>query len=469
MNYTIISPIKEVIINRQNLQRESQLTSYSFLPFILLFSILIFSASTSKAQLRAAIIKVDISPSDSQYLVGYGERKSTGIHDRIYHRIVALDDGKTQFFLISTDICLFSPSEYDKVVSRLQKEHGIDPLNVWWSVTHTHSAPEVGPPGIYGVYMGNRVNHTLDPAYTSMIEESLIDGILEAKKNLVPARLGVGWGFSNANINRRAVDVDGKASLGLNPDGPVDRRIGLLRIDKMDGSPIALIANYPIHGTVLGDKNLQVSGDAPGMVSEYVEGKIGAPVLFINGAAGNLAPIYSVYPTPAAGHLSQFRVLLGDKILEANKKIISITDTVKLFAGELTVETPRKPGLGWSADMSRYTATTKAGINMVKLPIRFLKLNEEVAIWSAPVELFCEISNEIRDRSPFPYTFYFGYTNGWFGYLPNAAAWPHGGYEVETVSPFTTAAEQDVTESVVSYLQGQMRNPEAAKKVKRKK
>ena len=469
MNYTIISPIKEVIINRQNLQRESQLTSYSFLPFILLFSILIFSASTSKAQLRAAIIKVDISPSDSQYLVGYGERKSTGIHDRIYHRIVALDDGKTQFFLISTDICLFSPSEYDKVVSRLQKEHGIDPLNVWWSVTHTHSAPEVGPPGIYGVYMGNRVNHTLDSAYTSMIEESLIDGILEAKKNLVPARLGVGWGFSNANINRRAVDVDGKASLGLNPDGPVDRRIGLLRIDKMDGSPIALIANYPIHGTVLGDKNLQVSGDAPGMVSEYVEGKIGAPVLFINGAAGNLAPIYSVHPTPAAGHLSQFRVLLGDKILEANKKIISITDTVKLFAGELTVETPRKPGLVWSADMSRYTATTKAGINMVKLPIRFLKLNEEVAIWSAPVELFCEISNEIRDRSPFPYTFYFGYTNGWFGYLPNAAAWPYGGYEVETVSPFTTAAEQDVTESVVSYLQGQMRNPEAAKKVKRKK
>ena len=469
MNYTIISPIKEVIINRQNLQHDSQLTSYSFLPFILLFSILIFSASTSKAQLRAAIIKVDISPSDSQYLVGYGERKSTGIHDRIYHRIVALDDGKTQFFLISTDICLFSPSEYDKVVSRLQKEHGIDPLNVWWSVTHTHSAPEVGPPGIYGVYMGNRVNHTLDSAYMSMIEESLIDGILEAKKNLVPARLGVGWGFSNANINRRAVDVDGKASLGLNPDGPVDRRIGLLRIDKMDGSPIALIANYPIHGTVLGDKNLQVSGDAPGIVSEYVEGKIGAPVLFINGAAGNLAPIYSVYPTPAAGHLSQFRVLLGDKILEANKKIISITDTVKLFAGELTVETPRKPGLGWSADMSRYTATTKAGINMVKLPIRFLKLNEEVAIWSAPVELFCEISNEIRDRSPFPYTFYFGYTNGWFGYLPNAAAWPHGGYEVETVSPFTTAAEQDVTESVVSYLQGQMRNPEAAKKVKRKK
>src|SRR6185503_2550219 len=117
--------------------------------------------------------------------------------------------------------------------------------------------------------------------------------------------------------------TDGKASLGLNPDGAVDRRIGLLRIDKEDGSPLALIANYAIHGTVLGPSNLEISGDAPGIVSEYVEQKIGAPVLFINGAAGNMAPIYSVYPNPESGHLSQFKVLLGDKILEAYKKISS--------------------------------------------------------------------------------------------------------------------------------------------------
>ncbi|MCW3079750.1 neutral/alkaline non-lysosomal ceramidase N-terminal domain-containing protein [Segetibacter sp.] len=445
-----------------------QVFFYSFLRLLPIIFVIILSGYTSSAQLRASVVKVDISPTDSQYLVGYGERKSTGIHDRIYHRIVALDDGKTQFYLISSEICLFSPSEYDNVVTKLQKQHGINPLNVWWSVTHTHSAPEVGPPGIYGVYMGNRVQHSIDTAYTSMIERTLINGIVEAKKTLVPARLGVGWGFSQANINRRAIDVDGKASLGLNPDGPVDRRIGLLRLDKTDGKPLALIANYPIHGTVLGEKFLQVSGDAPGIVSEYVEAKIGAPVLFINGAAGNIAPIYSVNPTPAAGHLSQFKVLLGDKIVEANRKIVFTTDTVKLFTASLTVETPRKPGLGWSADMSKYT-TTKAGINMVRLPIRMFKINEDVAIWSAPVELFCEISNEIRDRSPFPYTFYFGYTNGWFGYLPNEEAWQHGGYEVETVSPFTSSAAKDVTEAVVSYLQGEMKNTQPPMKGKMKK
>jgi neutral ceramidase len=282
--------------------------------------------------------------------------------------------------------------------------------------------------------------------------------VMEARKKLAPARLGVGWGFSQANINRRAIDVDGKASLGLNPDGPVDRRIGLLRLEKADGGPLALIANYPIHGTVLGPPNLEISGDAPGIVSEYVEEKIGAPLLFINGAAGNLAPIYSVYPSPQAGHLSQFNVLLGNRILEANQKITSMTGEIKLRAGSLTIETPRKPDLGWPSDLGNYTSTTKAGTNMVLLPIRFLKINEEVAIWSAPLELFCEVSNEVRDRSPFPYTFYFGYSNGWLGYLPTEAEWEYGGYEVERVSPFTPQAAKQLTESVVNYMQGEMRD-----------
>ena len=252
---------------------------------------------------RASVVKIDITPDSPKQLLGYGERLSKGIHDRIYHRIIALDDGVTQFFLVSSDICLMSPSEYDQVADLLQKKLGINPLNFWWSVTHTHSAPEVGVPGLTSVFMGDRYKHPVDTAYTAFIEQTLINGIIEARQKLEPAKLGVGWGFSQANINRRAVDVDGKASLGLNPDGPVDRRIGLMRLEKQDGTPLALIANYPIHGTVLGHLNLEISGDAPGVVSEYVEQKTGAPVLFINGAAGNLAPIYSVYPDPKAGHL----------------------------------------------------------------------------------------------------------------------------------------------------------------------
>jgi hypothetical protein len=137
----------------------------------------------------------------------------------------------------------------------------------------------------------------------------------------------------------------------MNPDLPVDRRIGLIRLDKEDGTPLVLLANYAMHGTVMSGANLEISGDAPGVVAEYVEQKTGVPMLYINGAAGNMAPIYSVYPNARAGHLSQFKVLLGDKILEANKKIKTDVDNIKLVTGSLTVETPRKPGMEWSSDM----------------------------------------------------------------------------------------------------------------------
>jgi hypothetical protein len=306
---------------------------------------LLFSFCCSYAQIkpfRAAAAKINITPSVPKQLLGYAARQSTGIHDSIYHRIVVLDDGTTRFVQVSTEVCYISPSEYDAVAAMVQKRFNIKPINFWWSVTHTHSAPEVGPPGTAAVFLGDRYEHPIDTAYTSFIAQSMSNGTDDAIKRLEPAKLGVGWGFAQANINRRAVDVDGKASLGLNPDGPTDRRIGLIRIDKQNGGTIALLVNYAIHGTVLGGENLQITGDVAGTVCQYVESKIDAPVLFINGAAGNMAPIYSVYPDFRSGHLSQFRVLLGDKIIEGNKKITADNDTVKLFTGSITVESPRK-------------------------------------------------------------------------------------------------------------------------------
>src|SRR5690606_13577748 len=142
-----------------------------------------------------------------------------------------------------------------------------------------------------------------------------------------------------ANINRRAINENGKASLGMNPDLPVDRRIGLIRLDKEDGSPLVLLANYAMHGTVMSGANLEISGDAPGIVAEYVEQKTGVPMLYLYCAAGNMEPIYSVYSNARAGQLSQYKRLWGDKILEANKKSVTDVDSIKLVTASMTVET----------------------------------------------------------------------------------------------------------------------------------
>jgi hypothetical protein len=183
-----------------------------------------------------------------------------------------------------------------------------------------------------------------------------------------------------------------------------------------------------------------------------VEQKLGAPMLYVNGAAGNLAPIYTVYDTPRLGHLSEFQVLLGDRILEANRQTLAAAAEVKLWAGEHVIESPRKNGMGWPEELARYSRISSAGTPLVRLPVRFLKLNDTV-VWAAPVELFCEIAMRVRADSPFAQTFYFGYTNGWFGYLPTARAFEEGGYEPNT-SVFTGQVERDLTEGVITFLQG---------------
>jgi len=353
---------------------------------------------------------------------------------------------------VSSDLCLVSPVEYDKVAAALEARTGIPRVSFWWSMTHTHAAPEVGPPGLAVAFLGDRYEHEFDRAYTSMVEQSLIDGVAEALEDLEAARPAVGWGFSLANINRRARDVEGETRLGMNPHGPTDRRLGLLRFERPDGSPIALLANYPIHGTVMSGKNLEISGDAPGVVAEYVESELGAPLVFLNGAAGDQAPLYSVFPDPRSGHLSQFRHLLGKPILDANERLHASDDEVRLAASELIVETPMKDGLEWPKALDDYVLRSANGEEtMIRLPVRVLQLSDEIVIWSAPLELFNQIAVRVRSQSRFAYTFYAGYTNGWLGYLLTADEWQHGGYEPR-VSPYTPQAQFDLEQAVGAAL-----------------
>ncbi|HXW04547.1 MAG TPA: neutral/alkaline non-lysosomal ceramidase N-terminal domain-containing protein [Vicinamibacterales bacterium] len=399
--------------------------------------------------LRAAVVKVDITPDGPRWLSGYQPRQSTGVLDRIHHRVLAIEAGGTPLYLISSDLCLFSPELYDSVTGELRRETGIDPAHVLWSVTHTHAAPEVGPPGLYRTLLG-RSDHEWDREYTRLVTRTLLDAVQSLRERLEPAQIAFGSGMALANINRRARDVDGQVSIGLNPEGPVDRQFNLIRLTRPDGGLIAVVANYAMHGTVMSGQNLSISGDGPGTVTAYLEEKLGAVVLYVNGAAGNIAPIYSVYPNAKAGHLSQFRVLLGDRILAALRAMGPGSGDVRVRHAERIVETPMRAELAWPEGLAAYTRIE--GRSLVRLPIRFVRIDDAV-IWSAPVEMFCEIAMDVREQSPFAHTMFFGYTNGWFGYLPTARGFDEGGYEPRT-SPFSPQAEADVTQAVTAFLQG---------------
>lgn len=419
-----------------------------------LLLLLFFIASVTicaRAEFRAAVVKVEITPEAPQMLRGYSPRMSTKVRDPLSHRIVALAKDDAKFVFIASDLCSLSPAYADRITGALATELGLPADHVWWSVTHTHSSPYVGPPGVPGVLMPNRFQFRVDPAYAEFVERRLTEGVREAMSKLEAAKLCIGRGYAEANINRRARDVGGEVRLGMNPAGAVDRRIGLLRVDKADGSTLALLANYAMHATVLGGTSTLVSADAPGAVAIYVEEKTTVPMLYLNGAAGNLAPLYSGRPETEARVLDQFKVLLGDPILDASRRARPMEGEIGLRASRITVETPKRPNIGWSDELKDYLRTDKDGAETLLVPVRFLRLSDDIVLWSAPMELFCEISNTIRDRSPFTHTLYLGYTGGTFGYLPTEAEYQAGGYEPAT-SPFTASAAAHLSEAVNKHL-----------------
>lgn len=423
----------------------------AFCYLILLLSIPVSGQQTFKA----AFARTNITPDTSKNLLGYGPRMSTGVRDSLYHKVVILDDGKKQFYLVATDLGTIAPVTYDKALARLKKMFNIKREDFWWTNTHTHSAPETGSPGVIPLFLGERYQVKYDEGYANFVEDKLVEAVAEARKKLVPAKLGAGWGYSRANINRRARDVTNKTFLGENPDAPVDGKIGLIRIETTDGKPMALIANYAIHGTVLAIEDARISGDVPGVVAQYVEEQTGAPLLFVNGALGNIAPRFSISVNNTGkkdGQLKQFRKLLGEPILEANRRIGVTTGDVTLRTSGIVIETPRREDIKtWPDDMKDYLRITKAGEALIKFPVQFLGINDDIMVWSAPCELFCEVSNKIRSNSPYPFTFYAGITNGTFGYLCTPEEIKLGGYE-PTVSPFSPSAAGQLSEAVSQEL-----------------
>ncbi len=413
------------------------------------------SATPPEHNLRVGVNKVNITPGEPTWFNAYRARQSEGVHDSLYHRILILDDGSTQFYLISSDLSAIRFTIYKRLCDELNQRYGIEPYQVWWAATHTHAAPMVGPRELLTVMRPWREWHPPNPDYSEFVLRELIDGIEQARQKMEPARLGIGTGMSFANINRRAEDVDGSISLGYNPDRPVDRQIGVLRFERPDRTLIATVANYAIHGTVTNGRNMLVGGDVPGIVAEYVEQQTGALLLFINGAAGNIAPLYSgTMYDGHYGHITEFNVTLGDKIIEAGREIGKSTERVRLALDRRFIETPKRPGFGWVESLDEYLRVTSTGDTLVRVPISYLKINRDVAIWSAPVELFCQIAMNVRNRSPFLHTFYFGYANGALGYLPVRSAFSEGGYEANRVTPFTPAVEDNITQGVLTYLWG---------------
>ena len=233
------------------------------------------------------------------------------IHDPLYAKALVVDDGSTRVVIISTDLGQASQTLVADVRRRVREELGIDGNNVMVNASHNH-------------YTGGQTAKDL--------VERIVEAVSEAAGTMVPVRIGVGTGHEDRiTMNRRLRLTNGKhwTIRRANPSpqdsevaglGPVDPEIGILRLDRADGRPLAVVYNFAGHayGGVPGGG---VTADFPGFASRVIEAAMdGAVALFLQGAAGDVTPIrYKDFDAPPP--TERLGTMLGLSTLAAAKQL----------------------------------------------------------------------------------------------------------------------------------------------------
>jgi hypothetical protein len=118
---------------------------------------------------------------------------------------------------------------------------------------------------------------------------------------------------------------------------------------------------------------------------------------------------------------------------------------------------PSRALLEWAEDHLQLAERPEP--RTVPLEVQAIRLGD-LAIVGIAAEVFLEIGRSIAARSPAPHTLVLGYTNGLIGYLPTAAAFPQGGYEVDGAHKYfgtlmvTEEAERRTSEAAGQLLGG---------------
>ena len=112
----------------------------------------------------------------------------------------------------------------------------------------------------------------------------------ERSQDLAPARLSVGHGAVGFAVNRREPTPEG-VKIGVNPAGPVDHDVPVLKVTGKDGSLRAVLFGYACHNTTLGGDFYRIGGDYAGYAqAELEKAHPGATALFVMLCGGDQNP-----------------------------------------------------------------------------------------------------------------------------------------------------------------------------------
>lgn len=428
------------------------------------------TVARTNAALRAGYAKVDVTPTGPVMMGGYDLRTSAseGVHegDRLYVRALVFADVDTAIAFIEADVILLRGA--DTFRRRVRDTTGIPFDHILIGDTHNHAAPSPHPDG--------------ETEWEGLFASALLSAAATAANNLVPVRITAGAGKSRVAMNRRfrlpadswspttfdenvrsqtfgtfatqsPVDIlapQGVVRLGANPQGPIDDEVQVVRVDHLDGRPLAALIHYACHGTSLGGRNTKVSGEWMGRMMAYVEDRVPSlGTMFVQGAAGDINP----------------RVVGG---LDGYADDVNVTIALGEEIGAEVVRIYRHLGVAPSESAGPSTGPIEVRTREILLPRTYRELFEDFTatavatpttavrvagiMWvTFPGEMFHAIGQRVKALCPAAHAHVMGYTNGDIGYFPEQRAFAEGGYEA-AVSHLDPVAEQTYMREIAELM-----------------
>ena len=279
--------------------------------------------AAENAPLRAGAARVEIT-----------NRDAGPVNDPLYAKALVLKDDKTTAVIVTVDAVSLGEIGYikndylPKVRAALKQDLGIEPERVLINASHCH-----------GVVCTD-------------VAERTVRAVKEAVQALVPVRVGAGVGHEDrVQENRRLRLKDGREAdvrhaYSLPPDaevvgmGPIDPQIGILRLDRQDGRPLAVVYNFACH-PIQGVPSGANTADLVGYASRVIEDGMGegTTALFLQGCAGDVNPaLYKDVSHPRDAEV--LGNMLGLSTMRAAKRIKTAERATLRMVNE-TLQLPR--------------------------------------------------------------------------------------------------------------------------------
>lgn len=191
--------------------------------------------------------------------------RSEGVREPVGARAVVLAVPGCKIALASAEILLVPDALRDAVLARVA-DLGLDGVIV--AATHTHA----GPGGYWQHGIAERLGTgRYDPRLRDAVASAIAEAIRAAAGALAPARVAVAGSTAPTLAKSRT-------------GGLVDAHLTVVRLDHPDGSPVAELAIFPAHPTILGKENRRISGDWP---HRFLAGGSHGLRVFFQGALGD--------------------------------------------------------------------------------------------------------------------------------------------------------------------------------------